>query len=244
MRVAICLSGHMREFRECAATLKRYVLDVPGNDCDVFIHTWDKLGWYSPNDSASVARSTHDVEKEIRRLYNPIKFVIEPTKEFNVDSYCIPQRRPNVKKGTRGEHILGMYYKIKMANLLKREHEAATRKVYDVVVRSRPDVYHYAPQPFEMELTGRSVYVDIPGQYGGVNDQFAIGNSYNMDTYALCYDHIPTYIKKGCQWRPEPILLYHLRNFGVQIRAKHMNYHLLRPNGELFKNSGTFRLGR
>jgi hypothetical protein len=42
MRIAVCLSGHMRTFAPCAATLRSHVLD--GQEAEFFVHTWQTLG--------------------------------------------------------------------------------------------------------------------------------------------------------------------------------------------------------
>jgi len=42
MKIAICLSGHLRTFDKTFRSIKEKLLDV--YDCDVFISTWNNLG--------------------------------------------------------------------------------------------------------------------------------------------------------------------------------------------------------
>ena len=47
MKIAICISGQPRNFKQSYPILKEYFLDK--YDCDVYFHTWKTLNFESTN---------------------------------------------------------------------------------------------------------------------------------------------------------------------------------------------------
>lgn len=238
MRVAICMSGHMRTYYSTYPSLCSYLLSSAYR-CDIFVHTWDTMGWYSPNDSHAVERSTVVEKERIERLYRPKTLVIEPFRKWDCSGKEIVNKS-QVKPNTRGEHIYGMFYKVHQCNQLKVAAEQAGGFKYDIVVRTRPDILYCGDIDInKLRIGGRCVYVHNAGHSGGVNDQFAVASSESMDVYADCFNHLDDYVKAGCLWRPEPLLLWHLQKTDMMIKTKDMKYVLLRPNGSKYYNKGT-----
>ena len=75
-KIAMCISGYLRTFKECYPSIEKNILD--GNDIDIFIHTYDKIGnssgWRSPIDLSENIdmedriNMANKVGEEIRKL--------------------------------------------------------------------------------------------------------------------------------------------------------------------------------
>ena len=49
MKIAVCIFGQPRFFKEAAESFRKEFLDMPNHKVDVFIHCWDEIG-YTPED--------------------------------------------------------------------------------------------------------------------------------------------------------------------------------------------------
>ena len=93
MRVAICFSGQPRFVNECYAGIKNNLLDQnPGDDFDVFVHTWysedstDKVLYSNEVSSFSGdAKIKRGVIEDIKNLYSPKKIITDNPKKFISD---------------------------------------------------------------------------------------------------------------------------------------------------------------
>jgi len=78
MKIAICISGHLRTFELTHQSLRRNVLDK--YDCDVFISTWNNIGnttyheLYPKGFDESDERIKIDRVKEV---YKPTSILVE-----------------------------------------------------------------------------------------------------------------------------------------------------------------------
>ncbi len=228
-KTALCLSGHMRTFESTYNYLKRYILDI--TKCDIFIHTWDIVGFdFNRGDGHLTSKPTVNYKQKIINMYNPKKIIIEPQKQFNIlrwkQTYTV--RDPNT--------IIGMYYKIKMVNELKKEYEQENNFNYDCVIRCRPDLLFETPININDFKDLSSLHVPTFGWYNGLNDQFAFGDSKTMDVYASCFDYIYQYSDMGVHYHPETILKHHINYWNVPIKTTNINYIIQRVNGTYFRN--------
>lgn len=239
MRVAVCLSGHLRTYRKTLLNLQRHLLNNREHQFDLFVHTWDRMGWYETNDADAVHDETASELPYLMESLRPKAVVVEPKKEFLVPDFQLVSEH-QIKPGTNGAHILSMYYKVQECDKLRRQAESKGGFIYDAVVRARPDLVLENNVPLsKFELLDGVVYINDRGHSGGVNDQFAVANSATMSVYAACFENVTRYVDEGCEWRPEPILHYHLDRNNIQIKTYPFRIKLLRPNGTFWINKGT-----
>ena len=202
MRVAICISGQLREFDETFPSLRRFILER--FQCDVFVSTWNDIGL-----AAVPTGDPQGILDRARELYKPVKMDVESwstvRKGWGDLSFFEQRKRPD----SNVEGVLAMWYKIARANQLKIEAERSGGFIYDVVIRSRSDV-HYFESP-EVDRTSRN-YLHLGDHYGygGLPDQFAFGRSSLMDLYADLFRHLAEYVKQGCPVHPETLLRWHM----------------------------------
>ncbi len=204
MKIALCLSGHMRKFEQIAPSLRF----LPA--CDVFIHTWDKLGYASNYKTDSALNSTN-IDK-IKKLYNPAQLVVENSSFINELIAECNQYAPHLIGVPKPlGHMASMFYKIYAANELRKRHEMEAGIKYDWVIRSRPDLLFHGDTRLPEYQTGA---VFIPGHLSGggwLCDQFAISGPDEMDLYASSFFNLKDYFSAKMDYYPEKYLDYCFR---------------------------------
>jgi hypothetical protein len=231
VRIAICLSGHLRNFE---ATLRGFRANlVQDHDCDVFIHTWDRIAyqhsWHGSDKRHDCA--TQQRMRAIEQAYSPKAIVIEPSFHWDIAKYGLGLQ-------TCHENIPMMFYKIKKCNDLRRAHERASGARYDLVVRTRADIDYLS----RVDL-GRvdPAAVNVPGYGFGCNDQVAVAVSSVMDGYCAAADAFDEYVEQyspetiGQNYRPELFLRWHLSRAGIPSSHLPMRYSIRRMNGKTLR---------
>lgn len=232
MKIALCLSGHLRSYEQTWRALKTFVLDTLSPD--VFIHTWDTVGASHHIDNHTVKQKTLQVLPKIQDIYKPKNIIIEPLIKRNGEKYrkyLIDDRCPN--------GVVNMFYKIHKANLLCEDFCKSLDYKYDIIVRARPDLLfqNYINSDDLERATNDSSLLFVPknGHYGGINDQFAFGSSEAMSIYANCYTNLDQ-ITTTTPLVPELVLKQQLVN-KVNIQLTDVRYLLLRVNRTLLDNN-------
>jgi len=211
MKIALCLSGHLRKFEQTYPTLFFYLLK--NYDVDIFIHTWDKLGFSCAFKTDSTLNDTEPKIPEVNRLYHPKKMMIESTdfvEELKIqgDQYAPHLRNEPKHVG----HMASMFYKIYAANELRRLHQVETGTKYDWVIRCRPDLLFHNNVTLPPEHKPGKIWMpkalSSPDWY---NDQFAIGSPEDMDLYSSVFFDIQEYFRARQEFYPEKFMVWALK---------------------------------
>ena len=233
-RVALCISGTLRQFKTCYTTLVKRIIKASeiNFQFDIFFTTWkSKITHYKsqPRDEGTY--------KEALALYNPTVTSREIYNQDRRDELYHESRMDEFQKYMRHQHIdiegsgqwqsretcpvcghqsahrkghkcricgsdnihnqIGMLYNIWKCNQLKKEYEKKHGFIYDYVIRTRPDNYMISNLSISYynTVTDKNVlvpegYDDFPEYGSGINDQFAIGTSKNIDTYSDVYPNL------------------------------------------------------
>lgn len=222
MKIAVCLSGHMRDFDRKFASLHECL--VRDNDADFFIHTWETFG-YSVNNPGSMAqygrdgfdrRSPRIDSTHVHDLYNPVSLVVEDFEKFepaiNREASYFTRRR----EGTRVENLISLHRKIFLTDRLRQDYEEMSGVRYDVVVRARPDLLYEREVRFdEHDLS----LVTTPEElsFGVVSDAFAFGAPDVMTRFCGFYPRMKeTYDTMGSVINPHTFLLDWFHFSGVE----------------------------
>lgn len=214
MKIALCLSGHMREYWKVFPSLEKFFLSKYPNT-DIFIHTWDLQDLGSESNYINTGM--------VKKIYKPKSIVIEKYHELYMSPLIISK---NYDKNRTALNVVSMYYKIMKANLLKYKYERENYFVYDCVVRFRPDIELKSEFNIEQHLLN---HVNIPNlwDFGGINDQCAYSNSANMDIYSSIYKYIERYLNAPTIYlNPEVLLKYHLIKRRLPIKRFDLSYDL------------------
>lgn len=219
MKVALCLSGAMRTFRKTYPNLKKYLLDK--YNPDVFISTWVLQDY----NSSAVS------EKELTDFYHPKKINVAWTHSFVVDE-IVEQRNFNKRNP---QSVYSMFYRINDCNKLKMQYEMDGNFTYDCVIRFRPDIY--LEEEFNLENLDQ---LNVPkwGDFGGLNDQFAFGNSDIINCYSNLFHNIVDYLKEDSSliFNPEFLLKRHIEKNKIGLNRPNINYKLMRTENCLLDN--------
>lgn len=200
MKIALCLSGQTRSYKEGFKYLAKNLLGK--YDVDIFWHTWEL-------DDAT--------KKDLHDLYKPKSTVY--TKLFDAKQFEKFNRTQDER--FRPENTIYMMYSIFMSNLEKRNCELANNFEYDFVIRSRFDYALNTELPFDKAEKGKLYVPDdkirgfIPPNGLTANDQFAFGDSSVMDLYSLMFWNMNRAYGYGASMNGEDMLSFNIQVNGL-----------------------------
>jgi hypothetical protein len=193
MKIALCLSGQARSWKQGYEYYKRNLLDR--YDVDVFIHTWD----FPERD-------------EYLKLYNPKAFKYDMSPDLMEDVNHIYTRTPNPVK-----HPPNNTYRMLASMCLSRILMIRSGTEYDWVIKSRSDYALNVDIEFE-ELDNTKLYIPncrmVPQRDFG-NDQFAFGSQDTMEKYMSTWYHIDKYYEAGADFIGENMMQANLHNYNL-----------------------------
>lgn len=210
MKIAVCLSGHSRNYKDNYPNLS-----IP---VDYFISSCSDSGLpnektlpfvsYHLNNEIITERANVD---EIIELYKPKSF------EFLNDKFIpIELKKFNNHKTLKGGLLIQigmMFYRIHKANLLKKEYELINNFKYDFVIRSRFDV-----KVNSINLNRN--YLAIYNKENSISDLFFMGSSHVMDSISECYlwfiKQTPDYLSSFSD--AESILYYYIEYLKLGLK--------------------------
>ena len=222
MKIAVCFSGTLRQFKTCYKTFKEHIIDANSCDIDMFFSTWkSKVRHFKKQ------VSDEGPFKEAVDLYSPVAFSkevydqakrLELYKSSRMDEFqkeaqefhkCKSKHRKDKCRfcGTNNIHNqIGQLYNIWRANELKKKHEKENGFEYDLVMRTRFDNYFFSSLTDSQaeRISNGSIWIpygfdDLPEYGGGMNDQLAIGTSKAMDAYSDMYPNMYKYAMSHMQ---------------------------------------------
>ena len=141
--------GHLRTFELCYPAFKKNLLDL--YDCDIFIHTWDKLEHsdrnYFPEEVYSDCITVEKlIKKKINQYYSPKSMKIETQNLFNREE---EEKRPGNKIVTHRISMKYMTYSMYQSNLLREEYQLKHNVNYNFALVISFDIMLYAPLDFK-----------------------------------------------------------------------------------------------
>ena len=240
-KLAICLSGYLRTFKDCyPSILKNLIQDY---DCDIFIHTYDKIGhssgWRSPIDLSE------NIDMEFLETIPNVKMlVVEKWDDIKHQFEKFKKLQPYV---TNINVIATIFYKIYHCNELRKKYEQENNITYDLIIRTRGD------QVFEKKINlnfpknkilinsypwGDEDYVERYQQKDDkgnivwdhenqcLNDRFAVGTPTNIDVLCDLYNHLEELITNTPCVELEYILYKYLTNNNIELEKRNLNFYV------------------
>lgn len=214
MRIALCLSGEPRTWRQCIASQQAL---VRGHQVTTYLHLWDEIP-----------------EAEVRDLcdaYQPVECLVTPRPDFSVEKRRLAERGGTMPPFT----TFDMFYGV--AQALRAALDAAPP--FDAVVRLRYDSCfddHLDPARLAGWLTPPAIIVpDGWRPDGGYNDQFAFGPPSLMRLYAAFINWLPHGLGAYPYdvFQPEKALRFYLdRIMGLPVREAPLRVTLRRTGQE------------
>jgi hypothetical protein len=163
MKIAVCVSGQIRTWKDCVESWKRLFKELQyADNCidtkievDYFVHTWDfnsqpfsewsdtrkGIDGYIPPPSENA--NMDDIMEFINYL-NPKKYLIESEEKSLSRKISLEERsffRTEDKRWPPLNWAGSQLYGIMMAGYLKRQYEIENNFEYDMCIRMRPDIH-------------------------------------------------------------------------------------------------------
>ena len=222
-RIALGISGACRFIN---SPLESQILSLghtlSSNDSiDIFVSVW------SDSDSDNATRQY--IENAVKNTTNLVKCTVKLVSiEFLTDFQ--PRCQLFTKEGARSENLYSMFYALNRNILCIRSQEIKLLSLYDVVIRSRPDVSFLNPldlsnvisHVIENQCVITQPYPKVPWNVPMMNDQFFIGPSQLMcdllQIYSSSAAPFPEYLVSSesfLRWRADTlgIILSYFKNF-------------------------------
>ncbi|MCX8515765.1 MAG: hypothetical protein ORN57_02045 [Alphaproteobacteria bacterium] len=167
MKIAVEISGHLRTFETCAPLMRTYLLDR--YDCDVFIHSWDKLDhnnatWHGAGGmpgQTTRQEVTDAIKQRVVELYRPRSITYGSEAQIKkIDGFLIQPRT-----GFGGFTLQAVWNTLHTeveAHRLARKYATDNKQHYDFVIRTRPDIgllepFHLDPYRLFFDIFEKAV---------------------------------------------------------------------------------------
>lgn len=187
-KVAVCLSGESRGFRECANSMKNFFSTRKNNQYHFFCHTWD-ANHYKIWSSYHVVKEVEEELLDIDILENDLK------KYLNLDKVEVEKQFLN------NCFTQSMLYSRMKANFLKQQYEVENNMMFDLVVRTRLDIAYKPNVIFEDYVSPEIEEKTLYSRYGFMAPEFFLpnpdevcywGTSFTMDIVDSLYNCLTT----------------------------------------------------
>ena len=198
----------------------------PNDFLKVFIHTWkissDEQYILDSFSGTKTNGSFGTVDLNILSEYNAENILIE--------NYNIKRKKFIALRESFGEvsgrtdiGIISMYYSIFKSNELKRKYERKNKILFDKVIRMRFDS-DFCDKELILDPDINSIQVPLGKDWAGMNDQFALGPSKQMDVYSNLYNKMYM-VQIACgDHNPELLMRTHLGQNQSNISVQRFDF--------------------
>ena len=228
-RIAILFSGRIDKYDQHYTNIMERI--VQDHDADFFLS-------HSPELS-------EDLE-DFSRIYRPKAINNDPIHFPDVSEYkCHPDT-------SKPHNVLSMWVNRQRVFQEMRNYMINTDTWYDVIIHARIDAWYDESLNYseflQTCLGDRDIYIPQGNDWGGMNDQFAVGSYYSMESYMTLFDdvynvldhvtipdldiHENRNMPRAYYYGPEPGLKKHLELQGVLVHRFPFRYRLI--NGKVF----------
>jgi hypothetical protein len=244
-KIAMCISGYLRTFKECYPSILKNI--IQDHDVDIFIHTYDKLGnssgWRHPIDLSEdidmdFLESIPNIKVIVTEKWDDIKYKFEKFREF----------QPGV---TNINVIATIFYKIYQANLLRKQYEKEHNIEYDLVIRMRGD--QFFEKAINLDFPEEKILInaypwgdeDYVHRFNGggnerdeerwINDRFAVGKPELIDYLSELYLKFGELITETEFVELEYLLHKYLQLNQIQYEKRNLYFYVKHKPPRLFK---------
>lgn len=221
-KVAICISGLVRDFETSSVSLFDKLININKNyEFDIFLDAWstrnsknsemflrgdiDKRKCYDNFDSVN-ANSLYSV-------YNPVFLKID-----NINKYDFSFTDKYNGMGNNPKAVFSQFFKVKSCadNMFSYINNSFTN--YDCVVRTRFDLNMNKIDLKLFNIKRNTVFVETDGcPYNWTSDKFCITDLETYKIYSNFYDNLHNLIEKNKKTTPELLLYNFLTENNVEI---------------------------
>lgn len=243
MKIALCMSGHIRTFDKTYQSW--YDNLISQYNTDLYLHLWDSVG---PKDM-----SQHNLDfksgVDQSNMFNVENFVKTYGTSVNyslfVESYDVHYQKfsdravswyeQRDKQGLRTIDRplanFSMYYKWYKCN------ELIEYKDYDLVIRTRPDIALNSRLPIECFVDSSQMYIPVAGSWGGdeISDYMTIGTQEQITKFCDLYNNLDEMYECAVANGDFTKVLYPHRMFHFWMERQNLNYKACDINCEIVR---------
>jgi hypothetical protein len=228
VKIAVCLSGQPRNFREGHSYFSRA---FASHEVDYFVHHWfhnDEMedpvfilsGGVNERKVSWVPEE--DTDKKMIELFEPKSYLFEKRKEFPSYDYPSEFKLKDGSLGVRGAPVpdsLSMLYSRNECGKLFDAHLKENNTKYDFAIWTRPDVAVLCESSFWSKLNKATDWNFIhtayePGEVwnnGAVNTSLIASSPSNISYFLKLYDHYKALIEEGVPFCDHLLAFAHLK---------------------------------
>ena len=196
MKIALCISGHLREGDSlCFPSVKKYLLDK--YDTDIFVSSFKEMGAVNYcMQSNHPVEDNNDVSDRIHSIYKPVRSIIEDANAPWL--YTLQKRWNNIstRNGSKVWQVVAMWRNIYEAQRLRRMYEAETGTKYDLVIRTRFDNELISDIVAQTQYKNENGLILKTG-HRGFFDQTFWGAPEYISTLAECWFYIDSFVNEN-----------------------------------------------
>ena len=193
MKIAICISGHTRNFEYYSKFLFDKVISNNNIEFDIFISTWSTID-YNTDEKLNIDK--------LIDIYNPIRIIVEKNNPNLFNGYDY------LTRGNKASLVFSQLYKISQVAKMMKEHSEVNGFEYDLIFKTRFDVEvlplcetwgENIPNEIEPKINfdyfeKNFFYVeeDHGGYYNWFHDKCFISSQKNFLSFSSIFDHLGT----------------------------------------------------
>lgn len=237
MKIAILLVGHFRTFDLVKDSFIKNVIEAnAGHEIDIYIHTWKSLG-YSSVGTDILDKEIHQklIEKfGLSRHHDTnspdlnidiINDVLRPKDIIVEDDNILQTEVYDKMKTPKNSHSFypntyAQFRKLFLCNEMCKKTEIS----YDLVIKTRPDIYYTKPIIFEKVDPGTIILQD---HY--VNDLLYYGSTETMETISNIFQNLNV----NRPLDPHALLNQHISINKLTVDKRKLGIQLMRKNGDI-----------
>ena len=181
-KLAILMIGNMRSFNITYSKFEQHVLSQ--YDCDLYFTTYDKRFNFKACPNSTEEPMT---EEKIRDVYGR---TVKQITIVNQDAFVEPYKRLIGKYYICGGDLDRLYTIQKLATMaydIFRGECTRNNKIYDIVIKMRPDMLFHEKLVINFSISDNNVIVPTNDSGGGFNDHMAYGRGKAMSKYFSYY---------------------------------------------------------
>lgn len=230
MKVAVLMCGHVRSYTKCRENFFRAIiapLQKTDHSCDIFFSTWNEYGFQvkvleGKIDATQIMKDSTDciIEESSPNNFADL-FTETGTQQYG--KYSVPPEK--------GVNATSMWYRVfKCYKLMEKQGK------YDIVIRTRPDLYYETPINVNWLKFCEKNTVYMPFWHKHFRavaytmmDHFAFGDAESMRVYCETYKNIEKCIEENKHaFTGEGFLWDQLNRTGINIERIPMHYGIQR----------------
>lgn len=202
MRVALCITGHFRNFDASWPWLKKHIIDI--YNPDIFAHAWtESLGIHQlvfdkshPSTTIGYNPASPAVPKfyvdSVVKVINPKILITENQNDvIHIFNDLINQYSQYNQPWYWFRPITPFCLAYSRSKILqqKQNYEQKNRFIYDKVIFTRWDLVLEDYIPLDA-INNENLIIPQRYTYGGICDMFAIGSSHQLDLYSSMIENL------------------------------------------------------